>query len=97
MSQGDYIDREDLECFAKALNESGYWGSDARQAVDDVLYLFEKPWKYEEEFEEWKSLGRPDTYNPMYGKDFYERMREEDKLFGGSSFGDEQILSFFKR
>lgn len=42
-----------LVTFASVLNEADQFAS-----VEDVIYFFEKPWKWETEYQEWKRLGR---------------------------------------
>jgi hypothetical protein len=58
-----------LERFITALNEGGYFVHDSREAVRDVLYLMEKPWKYKFEMAEWEILGYPEAFNPNHTAD----------------------------
>lgn len=52
--------------FISALNEGGYFDHDSRGAIRDALYIFEKPWKWQNEMAEWECLGFPHAYNPVY-------------------------------
>jgi hypothetical protein len=74
-----------LERFIAALNKGRYFAHDSQQAVSDVLYLMEKPWKYKFEMAEWEVLGYPDAYNPDYVSDL-----EIDTT-------DAKIFSYFSR
>lgn len=46
---------DDILRFAHALHDADGFAND----VGNVLYFFEKPWKYETEYEDWKRLGCP--------------------------------------
>lgn len=63
-----YEESASLLGFAKALDEGGWF-----EAPKDVLYMLEKPWKYDGEFEVWVLIGRP----PEFPTDWDERPEHE--------------------
>jgi hypothetical protein len=82
----EIVDLHDtLIAFIKALTNGGYFAHDSRQAIRDVMYILEKPWKWQEEMAEWEVLGCPDAYNPDYISDL--------KI----DISKAKVLSFFSR
>jgi hypothetical protein len=49
---------DDLLRFAHALQEADGFAGD----ISNVLYFFEKPWKWESEYESWRAAGSPSDH-----------------------------------
>ncbi len=58
-------DHEEVLNFARILDEAGRFGS-----VSDVLYYFEKPYKWTADYELWQRMGEPTSDNPKAWDDF---------------------------
>lgn len=57
-----YADSDEVFAFATALHAAGYFDSTlygCRQAVDNVLRYFEKPWHHDLDYRAWDAHGRP--------------------------------------
>lgn len=54
-------DHAELVTFARVLAGAGAFDHDDRQrkAIEQVVFYFEKPWRYDDEHEAWTRLGRP--------------------------------------
>lgn len=51
-----FEDHTELVAFAHWLADNGHFdGANRRQTADNVLYYFEKPWKWTPEYEGWKA------------------------------------------
>lgn len=55
MNESKWFEKHDnLTAFASVLIDLGTF-----ERPKDVLYFFEKPWKWEPEWERWVALGKP--------------------------------------
>ena len=59
---------DSIHTFATVLHRAG-----VLDTVDDVLYFFEKPWKWDNEYDKWVEFGQPldehdDNWHPYVEK-----------------------------
>ena len=47
-----YENKDNLMVLARYLHEIGQW--DGKEGVSNLLYYFQKPWKYDEEWQEFQ-------------------------------------------
>lgn len=53
---------EEVLAFARVLAESYVFHTiGQRDAIQNVIYYFEKPYKWTEEYEAWTKAGKPET------------------------------------
>lgn len=56
-----FDDHDEVLAFARALDEG-----DGFTSTGDVLYYFEKPWKWTEDRDAWINQGEPDAFDPEW-------------------------------
>lgn len=68
-----YGNMDELNCFAHVLVDCGLWP--ITYDPKELIYFYEKPWKWDREHKVWKALGepyQPDRANFWPGEDTYE-------------------------
>lgn len=58
---------QDRNAFARVLVDS-----DAVQSAHDLLYFYEKPWKWDREYDLWIESGKPTTEDAEGWEAFYD-------------------------
>lgn len=56
-----YNSHDNLVGFGGVLDDAGFFAN-----TKDLLYFFEKPWKWGAEYVIWESFGKPDREDPNW-------------------------------
>lgn len=61
-----YTDHATLMSFVRVLARAeAFRGDSRREDTRNILYFFEKPWKWTPEYEAWVRLGRPNDVDDV--------------------------------
>jgi len=64
---------QELVAFAKVLTEAGHL-----RTATDVIYFFEKPWKWRHEYDAYTAAGSPESLSPRW-EQLWDRLDGTDE------------------